>query len=138
MIRTVRRAVLMVALVALAAALSAWALWPAGSAAGFTLDEQPRTTVELYRFVAGHQELAERVTCYCGCGPQSGHRFLRDCFVLDSGDFEAHASGCGVCLAEAGEVRRRHDAGEPVEAIAAAIDESFSGYGPPTDSGGAR
>ncbi len=124
----------------LAAMLAALALGAAtacgGSAAGATVDlaTLPEQTVAHYRFVEANQELAEQLPCYCGCGESLAHRSLRDCFVRDGGEYDAHAAGCGVCLLESEDAQQLLADGETPAAIRAVIDERYGGLGTPTDT----
>ena len=107
---------------------------PAAMPAAATINERALVagTIEHYRFIEQHRELAEQVACYCGCAKTLGHRFLRDCFVRDDGRLDAHAQGCGVCLAEANEVARLAGEGASAAIIAAGVDAMFSESGPST------
>lgn len=58
-----------------------------------------------------------------------GHRSLEDCFVRPAGGYEAHGSGCAVCLGEAADARQALDAGTPVTDVRATLDAK---YGPST------
>ena len=132
-----------VAMLALAVGLGATGcVVSVGSSGAAVVDVRslPAEVGEHYRFVAQHIALAEQVACYCGCGQTLQHRSLRDCFVRDDGRFDAHAKGCGVCLAEAAEVRRMDAEQMAPSSIAAAIDGQFGGAGIPTSNraGGAR
>lgn len=124
-----------------AATLAALALGAAtacgDAAAGATVDlaTLPEQTVAHYRFVEANQELVEQLPCYCGCGQSLDHRSLRDCFVRDGGEYNAHAAGCGVCLLESEDAQRLLADGESRPAvIRAAIEERYSGLGAPTDT----
>ena len=100
--------------------------------AALDLTSQPAAIADRYHFIASHQDLAEQVVCYCGCGRTLEHRQLRDCFVRDDGTFDPHGAGCGICLAEAQRVTELSAQGLTADVIAARIDESFSTVGPPT------
>jgi Protein of unknown function with PCYCGC motif len=107
-----------------------------GAAAGATVDlaTLPDQIVARYRFVEANQELAEQLPCYCGCGQSLDHRSLRDCFVRDGGEYDAHAAGCGVCQLEADDAEQLLAGGETPAAIRATIDERYGGLGTPTDT----
>ncbi len=124
-------------LMAMLAALALGAATACGdSAAGATVDlaTLPEQTVIRYRFVDANQELVEQLPCYCGCGQSLGHRSLRDCFVRDGGEYDAHAAGCGVCLLETEDAEQLLADGETPAAIRAAIDERYGGLGSSTDT----
>ncbi len=77
--------------------------------------------------VAGHYHAAADladVPCYCGCEEFLDHRDLYDCFVrADGTGWEAHAAGCGVCIAESSLVRELTAAGAaPADVRAAIVD----------------
>lgn len=122
-----------VALVGLAAVLALGGACSGGeSDDSFSLDGQLEDVVATYRFVEANLVLAEQIVCYCGCGETLEHRHLRDCFYTDDGRPDSHASGCGVCLAQAIEVERMQGEGMDVASIASEIDERFEQTGPPT------
>ncbi len=65
-------------------------------------------TLKAYKYATEHPEVAEQMPCYCGCGEHGSttsegrsHRFLRDCFINDRGEYDDHASFCDVCIGEA-------------------------------------
>ncbi len=105
-------------------------------AAGAAVDlaTLPAQTVAHYRFVEANQELVEQLPCYCGCGELLNHRSLRDCFVRDGGEYDAHAAGCGVCLLETEDAERLLADGQTPVVIRAAIDERYGGLGTSTDT----
>ena len=62
-------------------------------------------TLSAYKFATEHPEVLEQLPCYCGCGQHGSeasegrpHRFLRDCFINDKGQYDSHASTCDVCI----------------------------------------
>jgi hypothetical protein len=102
----------------------------------------PAQTVELgslseqlaaqYRFVESNQLVFEHLPCYCGCGQTLGHRNLRDCFVWSAGVYDAHASGCGVCQAEAIDAQTMLGKGMDVQAIRAEVRARYASMGAST------
>ena len=79
-----------------------------------------------YRFAFAHADELSQMRCWCGCEQFLDHRNLADCFERRDGRGpEAHAAGCGVCLGEAGVVRRMLGEGRSVTDIAAALDTQF-------------
>ncbi len=65
-------------------------------------------TLQAYKYATEHPEVVEQIPCYCGCGQHGSqasdgrpHRFLRDCFINDNGEYDDHASFCDVCIGEA-------------------------------------
>jgi len=65
-------------------------------------------TLQAYKYATEHPEVLEQIPCYCGCGQHGSeasegrpHRFLRDCFINDKGEYDDHASFCDVCIGEA-------------------------------------
>lgn len=62
-------------------------------------------TLKAYKYATEHPETLEQIPCYCGCGEHGSeasegkpHRFLRDCFITDKGEYDNHASFCDVCI----------------------------------------
>lgn len=108
-------------------------LWGGSAKPSFALDGLPEATVNNYRFVASHAQLAERIPCYCGCYSY-GHRSLLDCFVRPGGGYERHASDCGICGMEAGDVERMLGEGRDPATIRSTVDAAYSKYGKPTNT----
>lgn len=96
------------------------------------LDTVPVAIAAHYEAAADHAEHYESVRCYCGCEEFLGHRHLYDCFVrADGTGWEAHAAGCGVCIAESSLIGELLEQGRDPATFADAIDERF-GSSPPT------
>jgi hypothetical protein len=89
-------------------------------------------TLEGYRIATKIPHVLELIPCYCGCGKQSGHRHLKDCFIKADGTFDEHGSGCDLCDREAIDVKKWFDQNVPIEEIRARIDEKYEKFGPPT------
>lgn len=81
----------------------------------------PEALAVHYRAAESHAEVFAAVPCFCGCTEALGHRHLLDCFVREDGAWEAHGSGCGVCLGEAARVSELIAARTPVADISADI-----------------
>lgn len=92
----------------------------------------PAVQQELYRAAAADPEAFEAVRCYCGCEAFLDHRHLLDCFVHPDGGWERHATGCGVCLAEARDVIALRADGAPISEIARHIDDRYGAITAPT------
>lgn len=65
-------------------------------------------TLKAYTYASEHPDVLEQISCYCGCGEHGSeasegrpHRFLRDCFINDKGEYDSHASFCDICIGEA-------------------------------------
>jgi hypothetical protein len=118
---------------AVAVAVIAGTLVALNGSGGGTAVTPPLQLAAVSTDIAGHyhaaSDLADEyrdVRCYCGCEEFLGHRNLYDCFVRADGQgWEAHAAGCGVCIAESALVRDLTDAGTPVVDIRAAVDDRF-------------
>lgn len=79
-----------------------------------------------YTAATSHEEHFRQVRCFCGCEKFADrHESLWQCFVRPDGLPEAHAAGCGVCLAEADVVIDRIAAGVPMQRVAAEIVTQF-------------
>jgi hypothetical protein len=93
---------------------------------------------EAYDFAAGHGAELAYIPCYCGCGGHSGHRNARDCFVKQqttSGiTYDAHGSGCDVCVSIVLDVKRMQGQGQSLAAARKYIDAKYSKIGPGTDT----
>lgn len=79
-----------------------------------------------YRYVKAHQDAYSQIPCFCGCDKSLGHRSLRDCYIqADGAGWEAHASGCGVCVAESVTARRLLNGGRDPTAVREAVIAEF-------------
>ncbi len=83
-------------------------------------------TLQAYKYATEHPEVLEQIPCYCGCGQHGSeasegrpHRFLRDCFINDKGEYDNHASFCDVCVGEAIKAMRALPDGIPKMSAAA-------------------
>ncbi len=86
----------------------------------------PVGMAELYHGAEAHPDAFAAVPCFCGCEQMLGHRHLLDCFVRPDGSgWEAHASGCGVCLGEAAQVLALLDEGASIDEIVPAVIERW-------------
>lgn len=88
----------------------------------------PPEVSAMYLYAADHAEHFANIPCYCGCDRSLGHRNLQDCFVTRDSDWDAHASGCGVCTAEATTAKELFDNGVEAAAVRQRIIDR---YGPP-------
>lgn len=96
-----------------------------------SLESMTPTVAAMYRHAADHQDVYERVPCYCGCDSFADHRNLYDCFLrTDGAGYEAHGAGCAICQAEAREVQRLSASGRSGPEIRADVIDQF---GPATD-----
>jgi hypothetical protein len=107
----------------------AWASRPAyARAAG--------RTEEAYAYAAAHPEVLRWMPCYCGCVAMD-HRSNLDCFFRRTESpttFEEHASYCGVCVDTALMAKQLSAQGQSLRAIRDAIDRSFGGGAPGTNT----
>ena len=87
-------------------AASGFALWATSSqgnvdTGGIDLPNYAyRTTSVTQAYVASvdQPQLFEYIPCYCGCGMSADHRYLRDCFYDDYGQFSQHGANCNICI----------------------------------------
>ena len=93
-----------------------------------SLSELPSAMSDTYRYAAEHVAEFMAIPCFCGCQQSLGHRNLEDCFVTPDGDWDAQASGCGVCTAEAVAAKELLDINTPIDVVHKAIVDRF---GPP-------
>lgn len=93
----------------------------------------PQRVAFAYRFAAGSPEVLQQMPCYCGCGPM-GHTSNYACFWNESGQVDAHALGCGICIDIAEDAYRGLRQGRSLAEIRAQVDADYSRFGPPTDT----
>lgn len=89
------------------------------------LSSLPDDHQALYLAASDDPTAFEQVACYCGCEAFLDHRHLLDCFVRPDGGWERHATGCGICLAEAREVVEMRADQVPIDEIARRIDDAY-------------
>ncbi len=94
----------------------------------------PATVQQAYRFAAANPEVMKQIPCYCGCGAL-GHTSNYSCYV-DSAEasgkitFDDHALGCSICVDITQDVMRLLQQGKSPQEIKAAVDSTYSKYGP--------
>ena len=93
-----------------------------------SLANLPPAMADTYQYAAKHVAEFMAIPCFCGCEQSLGHRNLEDCFVTADGDWDAHASGCGVCTAEAVAAKELLDTNTPIAVVRKTIVDRF---GPP-------
>ena len=98
----------------------------------------PARVKESYQYAVAHPDDLAAVPCYCGCR-NMGHKSNLSCFVSGTAKdgtptFEPHASGCGLCVDIAQDVKRLRAEGKTRSEVRAYIDATYSSYGPGTDT----
>lgn len=98
------------------------------------IQKAPVSVSEAYRFAVSNADALKNVPCYCGCGAV-GHTSNYSCYVKEikpSGEvvFDQHALGCGICVDIAQDVMKMTRDGKAPKDIRAAIDKTYSQYGP--------
>jgi hypothetical protein len=98
------------------------------------VQKAPSTVREAYQFAVSNPDALKNVPCYCGCGAV-GHTSNYSCYIKEkklSGEivFDQHALGCSICVDITQDVMKMTKAGKAPQDIRAAIDKTFSQYGP--------
>jgi Protein of unknown function with PCYCGC motif len=98
------------------------------------VQKAPVEVREAYQFAVSNPAALKNVPCYCGCG-RTGHTSNYDCYisgVKPSGEitFGQHALGCSLCVNIAQDVMRMTKDGKSPGDIRAAIEKTYSQYGP--------
>jgi hypothetical protein len=91
-----------------------------------------------YAFALASPEVLQWLPCYCGCGGM-GHRSNLDCFFQRREAqaevvFEEHGSYCDICVDTANMAASMLREGKTMIQIRAAVDLTFGGRGPGTDT----
>lgn len=94
----------------------------------------PVAVQHAYQFNTANPDVMQDIPCYCGCG-NIGHTSNYDCYVSDvdaSGKitFDNHALGCSICVDITQDVMRMLRDGKSPQDARAAIDATYSKYGP--------
>lgn len=98
----------------------------------------PARVKEAYAYAVSNPDDLDAVPCYCGCG-KMGHKSNLSCFIQSGSKdaqpvYEPHASGCGLCVDIAQDVKRLRAEGKTRSEVRAYIDATYSSYGPGTDT----
>ncbi len=99
-----------------------------------SVQQAPVTVREAYQFAVANPDALKNVPCFCGCGA-AGHTSNYSCYVKEvksTGEvvFDQHALGCSICVDIAQDVMKLTRQGKSPQEIRAAIDQTFSQYGP--------
>ena len=94
----------------------------------------PVSVQEAYQFATANPEIMKQIPCYCGCG-SIGHTSNYDCYVSKVDErgvitYDDHALGCSICVDITQDVMRMTQVGKSPGDIRAAIDNTYSKYGP--------
>lgn len=94
------------------------------------LDKHDENMHNLYTAVAMHQDLLEKIPCYCGCSLSSEHKDNYDCFIHDNKEdgaivWDDHATRCQACLDIAAESIIMYNDGKSIKNIRSYIDEKY-------------
>lgn len=98
----------------------------------------PDRVKDSYRYAMSNPDDLAAVPCYCGCGSM-GHTSNLSCFINGKTKdgtpiLEPHASGCGLCVDIAQDVKRLRADGKSRSAVRAYIDGAYSSFGPGTNT----
>lgn len=107
----------------------------AGPSDALPLDLATVADATAVHYLAAEDDSAtyREVPCFCGCEEFLGHRHLYDCFVRTDGrGWDAHAAGCGICIAESITVQELRDAGHDVSTIRDAVIDQYGATTPTT------
>ena len=94
----------------------------------------PLSVREAYQFAVANPDALQNVPCYCGCGA-AGHTSNYSCYVKEENasgiTFDQHALGCSLCVDITQSVIKMTRNGKSPQEMRAAIDSTYSRYGPP-------
>jgi hypothetical protein len=87
-----------------------------------------------YQFALTNSDELKNEPCYCGCGA-AGHTSNYSCYVQEirpNGEVihDGHALGCSLCVDITQDVMKLTQAGKSKPEIRAAIEQTYSQYGP--------
>ena len=103
----------------------------------FVVQAPPRVE-EMYHYAIEHSDDLAAVPCYCGCG-NMGHTSNLSCYIQErkpdgSIVFDSHATGCGICVDIAQDVKRMRAEGKSLSEVRTVIDATYGSYGPGTNT----
>jgi hypothetical protein len=92
------------------------------------------TTQQAYQYAVANPDILQNIPCYCGCGDM-GHTSNYACYVQSTGSdgkpvFDQHALGCSICVDITQDAMRMQREGKTLPEIRAAVDGTYSKYGP--------
>ena len=98
----------------------------------------PAETQAAYAFALARPDVLQWLPCYCGCAAMD-HRSNLDCFfkrreVAGSYVYEEHASYCDICVRIANTAHQMLQQGATLTQVRAAVDATFGGAAPGTDT----
>ncbi|MCK5661524.1 MAG: hypothetical protein KAH86_09200, partial [Methanosarcinales archaeon] len=93
---------------------------------------QGGSIMKAYTYTAQYPELIDLYPCYCGCYDHAGHESLKNCYILQNGEYTDHASYCDICVGEVLMIKRLYDEGVPLQEIRERVDKEYRKYSPPT------
>ena len=98
------------------------------------VQKAPTTVSDAYRFAVANPDALKNVPCFCGC-KSAGHTSNYSCYVQETKSdgtivFDPHALGCTLCVDISQDVMRMTQDGKTPKEIRAAIDKTYSQYGP--------
>jgi len=91
-----------------------------------------------YAFALARPDVLQWLPCYCGCAAMD-HRSNLDCFfqrreITGNYQYEEHASFCDICVKTANLAQKMLQEGSTMIAVRAAVDVTFGGAAPGTDT----
>jgi hypothetical protein len=98
------------------------------------VQKAPTTVSDAYRFAVANPDALKNVPCFCGC-KSAGHTSNYSCYVQQVKPdgtivFDPHALGCSLCVDISQDVMQMTKVGKSPKEIRAAIDKTYSQYGP--------
>lgn len=92
---------------------------------------------ESYQLALANPEVLSNIPCYCGC--VAIHQNVKECFVREvraDGTiiWDEMGIGCKICQDIVQDTRKLTRQGKTLAEIRAAIDQSYSRFGPPTNT----
>jgi hypothetical protein len=98
------------------------------------VQKAPTTVSDAYRFAVANPDALKNVPCFCGC-KSAGHTSNYSCYVQETKSdgtivFDPHALGCTLCVDISQDVMQMTKDGKTPKEIRAAIDKTYSQYGP--------
>lgn len=98
------------------------------------VQKAPVIVSDSYRFAVANPDALKNVPCFCGC-KSAGHTSNYSCYVQQvkadgSIVFDHHALGCTLCVEISQDVMRMTREGKSPQEILAAVNQTYSQYGP--------
>lgn len=91
-------------------------------------------TLRAYTKAVEYQDMLMYIPCYCGCGIHSGHLSAKNCFLQETGGYDAHGANCEMCIDIVLDSVDMYSEGKSIPEIRSYVESKYGDIGPPTST----